>query len=185
MAGTEEKPSTTAWINLGGALARVQAHIPLWSLSRLLIKSAVEAGGVKIRAWHYVGRVAGDPPIEDPAFWHAPPGQCRIRRARFLWERSCVYRPWGGHWGGLKDKGYTAHQVEVFSEDIDALIAAWAPVAAAEPLPLHGNKLWVFNELKRNPPRPGDRFYNRRLWKRSPDKSVTLKTIHNLVSECR
>jgi hypothetical protein len=72
--------------------------------------------------------VAGDPNIEEPAFWRVRPGG---RPPRFNYERNWVRRLEGG-WDG---KGYTAHLVEVAEEGIDALIAA-TNARPPEPMPV-------------------------------------------------
>jgi hypothetical protein len=162
-----------------------------------MIKAGIEAGQVRRRAWYYKERVAGDPNIEEPAFWRVIPGG---QPPRFNWGRSSVRRMSGG-WEG---KGYVAHQVEVLQEDIDALIAAWktppsgptltpAPADVAKlihkpPRPRKGLKQRVYDMMDRNPPREGERDYARmKIWENLPDdeKGGTLKRVQNIVSHYR
>jgi hypothetical protein len=64
-----------------------------------------------------------------------------------------------------------------------------APPSAAEPAPppeLHGVERWVYDEMKRDPPKKGERGYARRLWERCPyNKTITVKRIQNLVGKYR
>jgi hypothetical protein len=109
-----------------------------------MIKAAIEAGRLPIRAWYYKGRVAGDPNIEDPAFWHVPSSPDTPGPPRFNWERGYVHRLVGG-WKGA---GYIAYRVKVTQEGIDALLAAWkpgVPMSASvpsppEPVPVSSNE---------------------------------------------
>jgi len=130
MAETENNSSTIIWLNLFLAFARIQARCPGEALPGLMLKAGIEAGQIRCRAWFYQGRIAGDPSIDEPAFWRAVPG---YERPIFNYERSYVRRFSGG-WNG---KGYVAYQVEVVEADIDALLTAWRlpqplPVLAAD-----------------------------------------------------
>jgi hypothetical protein len=178
MAGTTGKSSTPVWVSLFAAYARARAHYPGQAIPALTIKSGIEAGQVRIRAWHYEGRVAGDPNIDALVFWQGNPGPlCN-------WERSTVRRRCGG-WEG---KGYAAHAVEVVQEDIDDLIAAWGPLPAEllpAPIPappLHGTKRWIFDLLRHHPDADG-----RWIWEQRPDEAmgIKLKTVQNLATDCR
>jgi hypothetical protein len=50
---------------------------------------------------------------------------------------------------------------------------------------LGGTERWVYEAMKSDPPREGDRRYVRNLWQRRPDKRVAQKTIQNLVGKYR
>jgi hypothetical protein len=61
MAGTDDEPSTFTWIDLRTAFARVQARYPGQVLPSRMIKAALEAGHLPIRAWYYKGRMRAIP----------------------------------------------------------------------------------------------------------------------------
>jgi hypothetical protein len=69
------------------------------------------------------------------------------------------------------------------------LLPARAPaveLAATSPKKLGGTtERWVYEAMKSDPPREGDRGYVRVLWQRRPDKRITQKTIQNLVGRYR
>ena len=50
---------------------------------------------------------------------------------------------------------------------------------------LHGTERWVYEQMRDNPPRKGERGYTRKLWERRPDKDIKFKTFSNLVSKYR
>jgi hypothetical protein len=76
----------------------------------------------------------------------------------------------------------TVFGIEVAREGIEALLA---PEPRSDRPPRGSTERWVYDEMKRNPPRKGDHDYTGRLHERRPDKTITLKTIQNLVSRYR
>lgn len=70
------------------------------------------------------------------------------------------------------------------------LLSAQTPAAIATPSPplpqeLSGTERWVYEAMKSDPPRQGDRSYVHALWQRRPDKDIKKKTIGNLVGKYR
>jgi hypothetical protein len=56
---------------------------------------------------------------------------------------------------------------------------------AKDPPPRGGTEQWVYSEMEADRPREGDQKYVKRLWERRKDKTITRKTIGNLVGKYR